>query len=63
MWTLFVISVVMGSPEVKVTRYREYDSQWNCNIALDELDREFTEGEKAICLKTGIAAPTLDSLY
>lgn len=63
MWTLFVISVVIGNPEVKVTRYADYETEWTCNIALDALDKEFTEGEKAICMKTGRATPTLNSLY
>ena len=63
MWTLFVISVTMGIPEVKVTRYNEYESQWSCNIALGEIDNEFNEGEKAICLKTGKNIPGIDRLY
>jgi hypothetical protein len=63
MWTLFVISMSPYMDEPKVTRYEEYTSQWNCNIALDELEQEFSYNEKALCMQTGKTIPNIDTLY
>jgi len=47
----------------KVTRFKEFHSQWDCNIALEKLEKEFEMGETAMCYKTGRTIPKLDSIY
>ena len=49
--------------EPKVTRYQEYSSQWNCNNAVVELEKEFTNNEVAFCQQTGPVVPGLDVIY
>jgi len=63
MWTLFVISMVMGQEEPKFTRYGEYKTEWLCRNALDDLEKEFISNEDAVCLLVGKDEPRLDSLY
>ena len=49
MWTLFVVSTVIGLEEPKVTRYAEFDHKETCYHAWDTVTSEFTEGEVAFC--------------
>ena len=52
MWTLFVISTVIGIEEPKVTRYDEYANKMECHQAWYKVTSEFTEGEMAYCKLT-----------
>lgn len=64
MWTLFIISFPLGFDEAKFTMYQEFDSLWDCNNAVVELEKKFTtDSERAFCLKTGKTVPRIDSLY
>lgn len=49
MWTLWIISHIFDSAELKVTRYAEYEQAWQCEDAWRLLNYEFTEGEIAFC--------------
>ena len=49
MWTLWIISTVIGLDEPKVTRYEEYVSKLECQVAWHEVTTEFTQGETAYC--------------
>ena len=49
MWTLLVISTIVGLEEPKVTRYGEYATQEQCEDAWRLLNYEFTQGEYAFC--------------
>ena len=49
MWTLWIVSTVIGSTEPKYTRYAEYESKMSCEIARYEVTSKFTQGEEAIC--------------
>jgi hypothetical protein len=49
MWTLFIVSAVIGLDEPKVTRYSEYEHQWQCQDVWRELSYKFTQGEVAYC--------------
>jgi len=48
-WTLLIISTVIGLHEPKVTRYAEYATAIDCVQDWVELSREFTQGEYAFC--------------
>ena len=52
MWTLWIISTVIGLEEPKVTRYAEFDHKETCYHAWYEVTSEFTEGETAFCEQT-----------
>ena len=49
MWTLFVVSTVIGLEEPKYTRYDEFEHFETCYHAQLKLEEEFTQGEKAFC--------------
>ena len=49
MWTVLIISTVIGLHEPKVTRYAEYATAIDCVQDWVELSREFTQGEYAFC--------------
>lgn len=54
MWTLWIISTVIGLNEPKVTRYDMYDDKATCYHAWEDLTAEFTDGETAFCEQTVI---------
>ena len=49
MWTLFVVSTVIGLEEPRYTRYGEYEHWYQCQDDWRKLSNEFTEGEVAFC--------------
>jgi len=49
MWTLWIVSSVIGSTEPKYTRYEEFETAMSCHIEQAVLETTFTEGEKVIC--------------
>jgi hypothetical protein len=49
MWTLFIVSTVIGLEEPKVTRYAEFDHFETCYHAWYEVTSEFTQEEIAYC--------------
>ena len=49
MWTLLIISTVIGLDEPKVTRYDDYATALECQQAWYQVTSEFTEGEIAFC--------------
>jgi len=49
MWTLWIISTVIGLDEPKYTRYAEYESKMNCQIERHLVTMEFTQDEIAFC--------------
>ena len=49
MWTLFVVSTVIGLEEPRYTRYKEYEHWYQCQEDWQKLSSEFTEGEVAFC--------------
>ena len=49
MWTLFIISTVIGLDEPKVTRYAEYEYAWQCEDNWRLLNYEFKNNEIAFC--------------
>lgn len=49
MWTLWIISTVIGLEEPKVTRYAEFDHKETCYHAWYTVTSEFAEGETAYC--------------
>ena len=66
MWTLFVISFVYATPdelELRYTRYKEFDSEWNCNIALEKLEKTFEDGEVATCYQTERSRADINGIY
>lgn len=51
MWTLWIVSTVIGSAEPKVTRYAEFETAMSCHIEQAMLETEFTQNEVTICEK------------
>ena len=49
MWTLWIISSVIGSAEPKYTRYDTYETKMSCQIELHLGTIDFTEDEVAYC--------------
>jgi len=49
MWTLLIISTVIGLDEPKVTRYAEYEYAWQCEDNWRLLNYEFKNNEIAFC--------------
>ena len=49
MWTLLIISTVIGLDEPKVTRYDDYATALECKQAWYQVTSEFTQGEIAFC--------------
>ena len=52
MWTLWIISTVIGLDEPKVTRYDVYDDKATCYQAWYTVTSEFTQDETAFCEQT-----------
>jgi hypothetical protein len=53
-WTLYIISTVLGSQEPKVTMYNSYSTKWECTKTALDLGQEFKSNEFAICKKTPV---------
>ncbi len=49
MWTLWIISSVIGSAEPKYTRYDTYETKMSCQIERHLVTIDFTEDEVAYC--------------
>ena len=49
MWTLWIVSTVIGSAEPKYTRYAEYEHWWQCQDEWRLLNYEFENDEVAFC--------------
>ena len=49
MWTLFIVSTVIGLEEPKITRYAEVEHFETCEHIARDLETEFTQGEVAHC--------------
>ena len=49
MWTLWIVSSVIGNAEPKYTRYETFETAMSCHIEQEVLETEFTQGEKAFC--------------
>ena len=49
MWTLLIISTVIGLDEPKVTRYDDYATALECQQAWYKVTSEFTQDEIAFC--------------
>jgi hypothetical protein len=49
MWTLWIVSTVIGSEEPRFTRYAEFAHSETCFHAEWVLETEFTQGEWTIC--------------
>jgi hypothetical protein len=52
MWTLFIVSTVIGLDKPKVTRYAEVAHFETCEHAAQTLELEFTQGETVFCEET-----------
>ena len=50
MWSLWIISVVLGSSEFKLTQYETYNTSMECAVEEAILESYFTESEIAFCL-------------
>jgi hypothetical protein len=50
MWTLWIVSSVIGSTEPKYTRYEEFETAMSCHIEQAVLETEFIQNEKAFCI-------------
>ena len=49
MWTLWIISSIIGSAEPKVTRFEDFEHKETCYHALAVVSSQFTEDEVAFC--------------
>jgi|MDSZ01.2.fsa_nt_gb hypothetical protein len=49
MWTLWIISSILGVEEPKWTIYGNYEEALDCYQAWYQVTSEFTEGEVAFC--------------
>ena len=49
MWTLWIISTVIGLEEPRVTRYQEFNSKLECQVAWHQVTSNFTQDETAFC--------------
>ena len=49
MWTLWIVSTVIGSAEPKYTRYAEFETAMSCHIEQAVQEIYFTQGETAFC--------------
>ena len=49
MWTLWIVSTVIGLEEPKYTRYEEYANKLECQVAWYKITTDFTQGEAAFC--------------
>ena len=49
MWTLWIVSNVIGLQEPKVTRYAEFETSLSCHIEQGIVEANFTQGETTVC--------------
>ena len=49
MWTLWIVSSIIGGAEPKVTRYAEFETAISCHIEQAVVEVNFTQGETAFC--------------
>lgn len=49
MWTLWIVSTVIGLEEPRWTRYAEFATKLECQQAWYEVTSEFTQDEFAVC--------------
>ena len=52
MWTLWIVSIVFATAdmaEYKYTRYDEFNSKLECQVAWHKITTDFTQGEAAFC--------------
>jgi hypothetical protein len=49
MWTLLIISTVIGLDEPKVTRYAEFETAMSCHIEQAVVETMFENNEVAYC--------------
>ena len=49
MWTLWIVSTVIGLDEPKWTRYAEFEHFETCYHAQLELEEEFMQDEYTVC--------------
>lgn len=49
MWTLWIVSSVIGSTELKVTRHAEFETAMSCHIEQAVLETMFENNEVAFC--------------
>ena len=49
MWTLWIVSTVIGSAEPKVTHYAEFETAMSCHIEQVVLETMFENNEVAYC--------------
>ena len=49
MWTLWIVSTIIGLEEPKVTRYAEFTTGVECQQEWYKVTSEFTQGEVAYC--------------
>ena len=50
MWTLWIVSSVIGSEEPTYTRSEPFETAMSCHIEQAVLETTFTEGEKVVCI-------------
>jgi hypothetical protein len=48
-WTLWIVSSVIGSTEPKYTRYKEFETAMSCYTEQVVVEVNFTQGEEAFC--------------
>jgi hypothetical protein len=49
MWTIWIVSTVIGSAEPKYTRYETFETAMSCHIEQAVLETTFIQDEKAFC--------------
>jgi hypothetical protein len=49
MWTLWIVSSVIGSTEPKYTQYETFETAMSCHIEQAVLEATFENNEVAIC--------------
>lgn len=49
MWTLWIVSTVIGLEELRWTRYAEVEHFETCEHIAWKLESEFTQGEYVVC--------------
>jgi hypothetical protein len=49
MWTVWIVSKIVGSAEPKYTRYAEVNHFETCEHVARELEADFTQGEYVVC--------------
>jgi hypothetical protein len=49
MWTLWIVSSVIGSAEPKLTQYETFETSMSCHIEQAVLETMFKNNEVAFC--------------